>query len=194
MHCIFVSMLSGVGLLSLIFGSTAALAQSTPPADVNIPPEAPNTIQESIPRPSDRLPTVPVAPPEIPQEPTLQTPSTPPPQTAPNLDLRFPVQRIDVEGSTVLQPEITALVREYEARGNLTFEELLELRSRITQLYLSNGYVTSGAFLPNNQVLTDGVIRIQVVEGTLEAIDLCLLSPGAGQNASRTNAAADADQ
>ncbi|MBD1852950.1 ShlB/FhaC/HecB family hemolysin secretion/activation protein [Cyanobacteria bacterium FACHB-502] len=55
------------------------------------------------------------------------------------------------------------------------------MRSRITQLYISNGYVTSGAFLLNNQVLTDGIIRIQVVEGTLEAIDLCLLSPGAAR-------------
>lgn len=192
MRFIFVSLLSGVGFLSLIFGSTAALAQSTSPAGANIPPEAPNTIQESIPRPSDTLPAVPVVPSDIPQEPTLQTPPTPSPQTVPNLNLRFPVQQIDVEGSTVLEPEIAGLVREYEVRGELTFEELLELRSRITQLYLSNGYVTSGAFLPNNQVLTDGVVRIQVVEGTLEAMNLCLLSPRAGRDPNRSNAAVEA--
>lgn len=182
-----------VGLL-LIGWSTAALAQSTPPAGVEIPPEVPDAIQESIPRPSDTAPSIPVVPPDASPAPTLQTPVTPLTPPAPELDLRFPVSEIEVEGSTVLQSDISVLVEEYEGRGELTFEDLLELRLRITQLYLDNGYITSGAFLPNNQVLTDGVIRIQVVEGTLEAIDLCLLSPRAGRNPDGSTASGTSPQ
>jgi hypothetical protein len=34
--------------------------------------------------------------------------------------------------------------------------------------------VTSGAFLPNNQELSNGVVHIQVVEGQLERFDISL--------------------
>ncbi|HEY9697848.1 MAG TPA: ShlB/FhaC/HecB family hemolysin secretion/activation protein [Trichocoleus sp.] len=192
MHSIFLNTLPTIGLLSLVLGFPAALAQSTSPAGISIPPDAPDALQESIPRPSDTLPSVPIVPPNTSPAPTLQTPLIPPPPAAPDLNLRFPVQQIKVEGSTVLQPEISALVKDYEARDELSFEDLLELRSRITQLYLSNGYITSGAFLPNNQMLTDGMIRIQVVEGTLEAIDLCLLSPGTGRSRGSSNSVSEA--
>jgi len=76
-----------------------------------------------------------------------------------------------VLGNTVLQDEIQALVAPYENR-DVTFSELIELRSQITQLYIENGYVTSGAFLPNNQDLSDGDVRIQVIEGELERIEI----------------------
>ena len=182
MHPLFLHTLPKVGLLPLIFWSTAGFAQSAPFEGVGLPRDVSDSLEEAIPRPSDTLPPAPAPPPTTPPEPVLQPPVSSPPSTAPNLNLRFPIQQIEVEGSTVLQPEIRALVTEYEALGELTFEDLLELRSQITQLYISNGYVTSGAFLPNNQVLTDGVTRIQVVEGMLEAIDLCLLSPRAVRN------------
>jgi hemolysin activation/secretion protein len=54
----------------------------------------------------------------------------------------------------------------------MTFATLVELRSTVTQLYIGNGYITSGAFLPNNQDLSDGDVQIQVVEGKLERIDV----------------------
>ncbi len=47
----------------------------------------------------------------------------------------------------------------------------LELRSKITQLYVENGYVTSGAFLLP-VFLNSGVVKIQVVEAELEGIEL----------------------
>lgn len=193
MHSILIRVFSQVALVSLVFWSNAGFAQSTPPAGVVLPPEVPDTVQEAIPRPSVPAP-IPVPPQTVPPEPTLQIPVPAAPPTLPNLNRRFPVQQIEVEGSTVLQSEISALVQEYEAKGELTFEDLLELRSQITRLYIENGYITSGAFLPNNQVLTDGTIRIQVVEGTLEAIDLCLLSPRAGRNLVRSRTVAEAAQ
>ncbi|KYC37720.1 hypothetical protein WA1_04160 [Scytonema hofmannii PCC 7110] len=46
------------------------------------------------------------------------------------------------------------------------------MRSRITQLYINNGYETSGAFVLNDQPLETSVIHIQVVEGELEDIKI----------------------
>jgi hemolysin activation/secretion protein len=81
------------------------------------------------------------------------------------------IKKIEVLGNTVLQDEIAALTQPYENRS-VTFEELLELRSAIIQLYIKNRYITSGAFLPNNQDLSSGIIQIQVVEGEVEQIEI----------------------
>lgn len=81
----------------------------------------------------------------------------------------FSVKKIEVVGNTILHKEIDALIKPLE-NTEITFEELLELRSQITELYIERGYITSGAFLPNNQVMTNNVITIQVIEGELEDI------------------------
>ncbi len=178
----------GIGFFLLTSSTRSAAAQlvtqSAPPAGAS------DAVQQTVPRPSDNIAPIPIAP--QPPAPALETPVAPLAPTVPNLDLRFPVQHIEVVGSTVLQPEIEELVHEYESKAELTFDELLELRSRITQLYIEHGYITSGAFLPSGQSLSDGDIKIQVVEGRLESIELCLLSPGAGRRADRRKAEAQA--
>jgi hemolysin activation/secretion protein len=84
---------------------------------------------------------------------------------------RFLIRDIKVIGNTVLQPEIEQIVKDSQLKyRTATFEDLVCLRSRITQLYLKKGYVTSGAFLANNQDLSNGIVTIQVVEGELEDI------------------------
>ncbi|MEM7062101.1 MAG: ShlB/FhaC/HecB family hemolysin secretion/activation protein [Cyanobacteria bacterium P01_B01_bin.77] len=90
------------------------------------------------------------------------------------------VTTIEVIGSTVLANEIAAQVACYQGQ-ELTLSDLLTLRSRITQVYVMAGYITSGAFLPNNQDLTDGTVQIQMVEGQIEDIQvngLRRLNPG----------------
>jgi hemolysin activation/secretion protein len=44
--------------------------------------------------------------------------------------------------------EIAALIQPF-ANAKVTFEDLICLRSQITELYIDNGYINSGAFLPN---------------------------------------------
>jgi hemolysin activation/secretion protein len=76
-----------------------------------------------------------------------------------------------VLGSTVFSAdEVQTAVASFVGK-EATFEELLAIRTAITDLYTTKGYTTSGAFLPA-QDLTDGVVRIQVVEGAIEAIDV----------------------
>lgn len=80
---------------------------------------------------------------------------------------RHLVKKIIVEGNTVLHKQIEDITLPYEGK-ELTFEELLCIRSQITELYTheDNGYITSGAFLPI-QDFEQPIVRIRVVEGRL---------------------------
>ncbi len=136
------------------------LAQATP----SIPP---GIIEPT--RPS--LPPLPTTPPQTPTPPPQltppETPLTPPPQVG----VKVKVKRVEVLGSTVFSAtELEAAVASFIGK-DATFEELLAIRTAITNLYTDKGYTTSGAFLPP-QDLTDGVVKIQVVEGTVEKIEI----------------------
>ena len=176
-----------LSIISLSFSTIAifplrAIAQSTPPAGVTLPPNTPGKVEQTIPQPAE---TPPLLPP-----PTSSPPvPLPIPENQPSLELpapssvKLPVKTIEVLGNTVLKQEINAEVQKFlkDHKQGTTFEELVALRSAITQLYLNNDYVTSGAFILNNQPLSSGIIQIQVVEGEVERIDvegLTHLQPG----------------
>ena len=56
---------------------------------------------------------------------------------------------------------------------DLTFEDLLKVRSAITQYYLEKGYINSFAFIPEQSFSSEnGVVEIRIVEGKLsEPVD-----------------------
>jgi len=141
--------------------SSTVFAQSLPP---------PGAIERTLPNPTEPSPTPPISPspPPLLPSPPIQNP---PDVTFPQGNL-ITIKKIEVLGSTVLKDEIANLVQSLESKRQVTFGQLLQLRSDITELYIKNGYVTSGAFLPNNQDLTSGVVKIQVVEGELEGFEL----------------------
>jgi hemolysin activation/secretion protein len=149
-----------------------AMAQSTPPPGVTIPPTAPDAVEQTIPKPSESPRPLPGETQSLPPEPELQTPPTQelPEVTSPP-NQRIFIKNVEVLGNTVLQDEIAALIQPYENRS-VTFEDLLELRLAIAQLYIKKGYTTSAAFLLNNQDLSTGIVQIQVVEGELEQIEI----------------------
>ncbi|PSB16633.1 ShlB/FhaC/HecB family hemolysin secretion/activation protein [Phormidesmis priestleyi ULC007] len=157
--------------LALFFnGAAIATAQSPPPAGVTIPPNAPQRLEQTIPTPSES--PSPLPPPTSTPPPRLTIPATPsPPEPSVSQGEQFFIKKVEVSGNTVLQREITALVKQYEGK-KATFEDILNLRAKITQLYTDAGYITSGAFLLNNQALDQGIVRIKVVEGELEQIEI----------------------
>ena len=145
----------------------------------NLPPDAPPIpppqnivpLPNSTPREPQLPPTPePLPPPEelLPTTPT--TPLTPEvsPVTVPD---KFTVERFEFTGNTAFSnSQLAEVTAEFTGRS-LTFAELLEARSAVTKLYVDNGYVTSGALIPP-QSLAGGVVMIQVVEGSLEAIQV----------------------
>jgi len=146
----------------------AVFAQSTPPPGVTIPPDTPGKVEETIPQPSPTLPPTPITPtvPILPSPPQENLPDT----TFPSGESFF-VKEIQIIGYSVLEDEIIKLKQPLENK-EITFEQLLQLRSKITELYVKKGYITSGAFISNNQNVASGVVQIQIVEGELEGISI----------------------
>lgn len=117
--------------------------------------------------PSNRLPVLPSTHELLPPSPGLDNPEA----IEPSDRVTLVVERFEVVGSTVFDDaELVAVVAPFTGR-TLTFAELMDARSAVTQLYIEAGYVSSGAVIPP-QTLNDGVVEIQVVEGSLEAIEI----------------------
>lgn len=111
------------------------------------------------PAPSPPLPrpVLPPVPPVSPEEAARVSPS------------RIFVRQILVTGSTVFAPEALARVTEAYVQRFVTSEELEALRLALTRLYVQQGYITSGAVLPD-QTITQGVITYQIIEGALTEV------------------------
>ncbi|MBD2644855.1 ShlB/FhaC/HecB family hemolysin secretion/activation protein [Nostoc foliaceum] len=135
--------------------------QLPPPQDVQPPSPSP--------LPSPELPQ-PLPPPA-----ELFPPSVPTPKPEEPLPGNFPqtivVERFEVIGSTVFSPEELALATAEFTKRPISLAEVYQARSKITDLYVQNGYITSGAYIPP-QTIQSGVVKIQVVEGKLEDIQI----------------------
>lgn len=142
------------------------LAQAAPP---NLPRSTPVIPPNPIPKPSP-----PQAPQELPSENPLQTvprPETPQSPIPPEADT-ITVKRFIVKGNTIFsQEKLDETLRPYTNRS-ISFAELLQARSVITDLYVKAGYITTGAYIPKDQTLEGEVaeVTIQVIEGQVTEI------------------------
>ncbi|NEP62087.1 MAG: ShlB/FhaC/HecB family hemolysin secretion/activation protein [Symploca sp. SIO2G7] len=170
-------------VISIVTG-TAAVASSAPLTDLptqefekiggfNIHPSEPLVSQQvpAVPPPADSFPE-PLPEPEPTPEPVLPTPPIAPPdptEPSPETEPTVVVQGFDVSDSTVFeQSDFEEVLSPFIGRP-LGIEELRQAADSITQLYLDKGYITSRAVLPN-QPVTDGIIKLQIIEGRLEEI------------------------
>lgn len=152
----------------------APSVQAQNPPVPSAPPVSPENLQ---PNPNqDRFLQPPPTPAPIKPDatPPVQPPPTPAPGVQPSPSPNAPsiqVQKINVTGSTVFSPEqINPIVKPFEGRA-LTLEQLREVADAITQLYLNQGYITSRALIVD-QAVSNGVVEIRVLEGSLEDIKI----------------------
>lgn len=179
----FIALLLLVGTqagINLIFFYTIAGSLAAQTINVAQIPQ-PNTPTQ-LPPPQDIIPpTQPIPPTQTPKpEPLpppdqlLVPPSSTPPTPTPvpeEVPEKIRVQRFKIIGSTVFsQKEFDKVLAPFIGRS-LSFTDLFQARSAITQLYIDKGYITSGALIPP-QAIQNGVVKIQVVEGSLEAINI----------------------
>ncbi|MEH2354987.1 MAG: ShlB/FhaC/HecB family hemolysin secretion/activation protein [Nostoc sp.] len=139
------------------------------------------TLSQQIPPPQDIQPPTPspLPSPEVPQPlpppAELLPPSAPTPTPDAPLPGNFPqtivVERFEVVGSTVFSAQELALATAEFTKRPISLTEVYQARSKITELYVKNGYITSGAYIPP-QTIQSGVLKIQVVEGKLEDIQV----------------------
>lgn len=169
-----------VAFLSFLAISSYAIpvVAQNPPPDIPALPEDITPEVESQSPPETLPEEEPGAPPDIlpgSELPDSNTDDEPETESCPALadtpEMPFPATTINVLGNTILEDAIAQLVACYEGK-EIRLSDLFNLRSRITQLYINSGYITSGAFVPNNQDLTDETVEIQVVEGEIENLQI----------------------
>ncbi|MEH2372037.1 ShlB/FhaC/HecB family hemolysin secretion/activation protein [Nostoc sp.] len=164
-------------LLSSIFSSPAK-AQAI---DTTQLPTSNFILSQKLPPPQDIQPPAPspLPSPELPQPlpppAELFPPSAPTPTQEEPIPGNFPqtivVERFEVIGSTIFSAQELALATAEFTKRPISLTEVYQARSKITDLYLKNGYITSGAYIPP-QKIQSGVVKIQVVEGKLEDIQV----------------------
>lgn len=76
-----------------------------------------------------------------------------------------------ITGNTVFPVEELNKIAAPFGNRYITNADLEELRQRLTQLYISRGYINSGVVIPD-QKPADGVIELRVIEGQLKRIDV----------------------
>ena len=135
-----------------------AKGQNPTPPSV-LPPQAEPLEPETLPPLEEILP-------ELEQISPRESPNTI--QGVPNTVL---IKKFEIVGSTVFTAEQLAEVLKPYTLRRLSFTEILAAQQTIDRLYIENGYITSGTFIPP-QRLQDGIVVIEVVEGTVEAINI----------------------
>jgi hemolysin activation/secretion protein len=150
-----------LGLLLLLLGVPCGVlhAQAPPFGEPTGRPGEPPPFQREEPRP-------------IPPPPILQPlPPPPPTRELPLSRERVFVREIRVVGSTVFSAEELKQVAAPYINRELTAEDLEALRVALTLLYVNQGYVNSGAILPD-QTVSEGIITYQIIEGELTGITI----------------------
>ena len=145
--CILLCTASGLGI-------AAGTSQFTPP------------ITE---RPSATLPDLPEFTPETPVQPLQMPEQDHTDLLASDVTLKIQVKSFRFEGNKVFSDATLQTIAAPYAGRAITISELEELRYRLSQYYVDNGYPNSGAILPDQQ-FEDGILIIQIVEGRLNEI------------------------
>ncbi len=165
----FLSIFYALCLVSI----TTPIAAQTVPQPVR--PLFPRPVRPSFPQPVrpplEPLPEPSTLPPLEDLLPQLKAPSGE--SQTPQLDIpgTIVVRQFEVIGSTIFsQSELTELLKPYTNRP-LSFAELMQAQEAVTQLYINKGYITTGSFIPP-QTLKDGIVKIEVVEGSVEKIEV----------------------
>ncbi|MDJ0571583.1 MAG: ShlB/FhaC/HecB family hemolysin secretion/activation protein [Pleurocapsa sp. MO_192.B19] len=80
-------------------------------------------------------------------------------------------KQIIVSGNTVFSDnELNLYLKKYQQK-NINISQINKITKSLTELYVEHGYISSGAFLPQ-QDITEGVLEIQIIEGQLENLDV----------------------
>ncbi len=140
-----------------------SIPELPPPQDIEPPP--PSRLPETTPSPT-------LPPPEQLLDPEF-TPTTPEIPETPEgaTQEQITVQKFEFTGNTAFSDQELAEVTAEFTNRPITFAELLNARTAVTQLYVNNGYATSGAFIPPQSLSQDSV-TIEIVEGGIEEIQV----------------------
>jgi hemolysin activation/secretion protein len=104
--------------------------------------------------------------------PSLKTPDTNTGTThaSDTLDLVF-LRKIHLTGNTVFnQTDLAGILTKYQGR-TVSADDLRQLRQDLTVHYINNGFINSGAVIPE-QDLNNGELQVQIIEGRLSDLQI----------------------
>jgi len=81
------------------------------------------------------------------------------------------VNKIVITGNTVFSAEELDRITEPYTNRELTTEDIDALRQVLTVYYINNGYINSGAIIPDQKV-DSGIIEVHIIEGSLTSVDV----------------------
>jgi hemolysin activation/secretion protein len=130
--------------------------------------QLPNPIPPRTPEPPTEQPTQP-------EKPNLETPPTQPtPSSLEEIPGTIKVERFEFEGNTAFSDEELAKKVAQFAGREITFAELIQAEEAVTNLYVKNGYINSGAVIEAGQTFSPegAVVTVTIVEGGIEEIQV----------------------
>ena len=146
----------GYGLLLLF---TALHSGSVTAQELN-----PLTPRPTRPRESEPLPLQ-----DNPFDRSLEAP--PIPESVLDIPGAIIVEKFNFVGNTIFnQEELDRAIANFTDKP-ISFAQLVQAANVITELYISRGYITSGAYVPE-QSLNSKTVQIQIVEGSLAEIEV----------------------
>ena len=98
-------------------------------------------------------------------------PAPPIPESVLDVPGTIKVEKFDFAGNTVFTAtELNQAIADFTNQP-ISFAQLVEAANRISALYVNQGYITTGAYIPE-QSLELGTVQIQIVEGSLAEIEV----------------------
>ncbi|MCO6181118.1 ShlB/FhaC/HecB family hemolysin secretion/activation protein [Ciceribacter sp. RN22] len=92
------------------------------------------------------------------------------PYTATTGGACFPVNRVTIEGASLLSPRtLQAVLMPYEHKC-IGLGDINSLLKAVTNLYLEEGYITSRVYVPEQNIAEARELRLVAIEGTLSDI------------------------
>ena len=86
-------------------------------------------------------------------------------------NIEIPVEKIEFTGGTIFTPqELEQLAKPLEGK-KVKISQLKKLAQTITNKYLQQGYITSRAIVPQQEIL-NGVVEIKLIEGSIAEIQI----------------------
>ncbi|WP_228016400.1 POTRA domain-containing protein [Leptolyngbya ectocarpi] len=155
---------STVGTACLLWLTDVSSSQAQVPS-VELPPFQDTVAPQPEARPEPELLE------ELPPADTLLGPLQSP-EVEPSFPLEgttFAIKKFEFINNTAFETEELAEVTAGFLGESQTFADIAAAREAVTQLYIENGYATSGAIVPPQKIL-EGVVTIEIVEGQVSNI------------------------
>ena len=159
-----------LGVIAICSAGTTAIAGTEKKAIAQEPSNF-YLAQLDLKPPSDRLDRIEPGETLPPLEDLIDTPQIPSDLEEGDPSLLFEVTGFNIEGNTAFSDrEIRDLLTKY-INTSVSFADLLQVETIITEKYKDAGYINSGAVVPVQNV-ENGIVTVQVIEGTIERLSV----------------------